>query len=106
MEPDETRRSTIPVAELDSAEYHRLMDVFESSYWSSELVNGAIPICHEGCALRLWLVVKSPQFGYLWRDRRAEHAGIEPLRLAEGQMATFLSWYDEWLQQCPAAVKL
>jgi SMI1 / KNR4 family (SUKH-1) len=74
--------SSQPSAELanrDESEYWKQMDMFQSKYWRSSLVNGAIPICHEGCALRIWLVLTGPQAGYLWEDRRAEYAGLKPL---------------------------
>jgi hypothetical protein len=61
-------------------------------------MNGAIPICHEGCALRIWLVVSGSQAGYLWRDSRADYAGLTPLCLRNGTGATFSSWYNEWLE--------
>lgn len=95
--------SSQPSAELadqDESEYDRQMDIFQSTYWRSSLVNGAIPICHEGCALRIWLVLTGTQAGYLWEDRRSEYGGIKPLRLADGSSATFMGWYDAWLNDC------
>jgi hypothetical protein len=32
-------------------DYHRRMDEWEDTYWNSNHVNGAIPVCHLGCAL-------------------------------------------------------
>jgi hypothetical protein len=84
-------------------EYWRRMEDFERTYWSSELMNGAVPICHQGCALRIWLVVTGPESGRLWNDRRSEYVGICPLLLADGSRATFAAWYDEWLDQRLAA---
>jgi len=95
--------SSQPSAELadqDESEYGRQMDTFQSTYWGSSLVNGAIPICHEGCALRIWLVVTGAQAGYLWEDRRSEDGGLKPLRLADGSSATFAAWYETWLNDC------
>ena len=95
--------SAMPAEELadrDESEYWRQMDAFESVYWGNSLVNGAIPICHEGCALRIWLVVSGPQTGYLWEDRRSEFGGLKPVRHADGSSATFASWYDEWMNAC------
>ena len=94
--------STMPpddLANRDESEYERQLDI----YWRSSLVNGAIPICHEGCALRIWLVVTGTQAGYLWEDRRSEYAGLRPVRLADGSPATFTGWYGEWLDDCLAA---
>jgi hypothetical protein len=39
--------------ETNEEEYERQFDQFESRYFNSSLVNGALPICHEGCALRI-----------------------------------------------------
>ena len=84
----------------DGAEYDRQIEQFDARYWSSEVVNGAVPICHEGCALRIWLVVTGEQPGQLWEDRRSEYAGLRPVRLADGSAATFSRWYEEWLDNC------
>jgi hypothetical protein len=90
------------LADHDESEYWRQIDAFEKVYWGNSLVNGAIPICHEGCALRIWLVVTGTQAGYLWEDRRSEFEGLKPLRSADGTSATFASWYHEWLNACLA----
>jgi SMI1 / KNR4 family (SUKH-1) len=74
----------------------------EETYWGTALVNGAIPICHEGCALRIWLVVTGDQAGFLWEDKRAEYGGLTPLRLANGPFATFAAWYEDWINACLA----
>jgi len=81
-------------------QYERQLNAWEERYWDIANVNGAIPICHEGCALRIWLVVTGTQAGYLWEDRRSEYAGLKPLRLADGSPATFTGWYDAWLNDC------
>jgi SMI1/KNR4 family protein SUKH-1 len=87
----------------DQAEYDRQMGAFDSTYWDSSLVNGAIPICHEGCALRVWLVITGNQAGHVWEDGRSEYTGLKPLRLNDGSVATFSGWYVEWLESCLAA---
>lgn len=84
----------------DETKYGRQIEQFESRYWSSELMNGAFPICHEGCALRIWLVVTGGQAGELWEDHRSEYKGLRPVRLADGSAATFSEWYSEWLDSC------
>ena len=91
------------LAERNQPEHDRQIDVFTRIYWRSSLVNGAIPICHQGCALRIWLVVTGTQAGHLWEDRRSEYGGINPLRLTDGASATFAAWYDEWMNTCLAA---
>jgi hypothetical protein len=47
--------------ERDETGYERQLDGFENRYWSASVMNGAIPKCHEGCALRIWLVVTGEQ---------------------------------------------
>jgi len=89
--------------EQSEEEYWRQMESFEKTYWNSELMNGAIPICHQGCALRIWLVVTGRHSGELWDDRRSEYEGIRPLELADRSRATFGAWYDEWLSERLAA---
>ena len=88
------------LVDLDEVEYWKQMETFERSYWSVALVNGAFPICHQGCALRILLVVTGDQGGNLWDDRRSEYGGIKPIRLADGSKATFADWYHEWLERC------
>jgi len=88
------------LVDRDEDEYWQQMEAFENTYWSVALVNGAFPICHQGCALRIILVVTGDQAGYLWDDRRSEYGGIKPIRLADGSQATFSSWYCEWLKNC------
>lgn len=84
--------------ESDEEDYERQFDAFEKRYWGSSILNGAIPICHEGCALRIWLVLTGDQRGRIWRDTRAEYTGLKPLCLSHGTPATFSSWYREWLE--------
>lgn len=97
---DVASQPSAELANLDESEYWRRMDIFQTTYWRSSLVNGAIPICHEGCALRILLVITGTQAGYLWEDRRSEDGGVRPLRLADGSSATFTGWYDAWLNDC------
>lgn len=87
----------------EEGEYEKQLDEFEKRYWHASLMNGAVPICHEGCALRIWLVVAGEQAGRLWRDRRAEYMGVEPVLTADGAPATFSRWYDEWLESAVRA---
>ena len=44
----------------------------EEHYWNPAIMNGAIPICHLGCALRQWLVIHGEQRGFVWNDFRAD----------------------------------
>jgi hypothetical protein len=63
-------------------------------------MNGAIPICHAGCALRTWLVITGTQAGHLWYDKRADLDGVKPLTQNDGSPLTFDAWYEQWLEQC------
>lgn len=71
----------------------------EEYYWSPRIMNGAIPICHIGCALRQWLVINGPQKGFVWEDDRADNSGIYPLRVESGKQVTFADWYMSWLTE-------
>ena len=84
----------------EDGEYEKQFDEFEKRYWRASLMNGALPICHEGCALRIWIVVTGEQAGRLWRDRRAEFKGVQRVLAADGTPATFSRWYNEWLDTC------
>ena len=63
-------------------------------------LNGAIPICHIGCGLRIWLVIAGEKAGHLWYDGRAEHSGVTALSNADGSPTTFAMWYEDWLIAC------
>lgn len=94
----ESRPSESLLAE-DEYRYWKQTEEFEKRYWSASLTNGAIPICHEGCALRILLVITGSQAGFLWSDQRSEYSGLRPVILASGNAATFSNWYNEWLQE-------
>jgi hypothetical protein len=85
-----------PVEEQD-----RLMEAWdrelERHYWHPAIMDGAIPICHKGCALRQWLVIHGEQRSFIWDDLRADQAGIAPVRDASGNPMTFAAWYMGWL---------
>jgi hypothetical protein len=68
-------------------------------YFHPKQTTGAICICHEGCALRDWLVVTGPQRGKMWSDERADGRGLIPLK------KTFGEWYLAWLAKA-ARVKV
>ena len=71
--------------------------VLEERYWDPALMNGAIPICHLGCALRQWLVIHGPQRGFVWNDFRADYRGLSPVLGGSGEAVTFAAWYRTWL---------
>jgi hypothetical protein len=80
-------------------QYEREYATWESKYWDNEKVNGAIPICHLGCATRQWLVVTGPEKGNIWNDFRADHEGLAPLHSAGQIRITFSDWYRTWLDE-------
>jgi hypothetical protein len=81
-------------------EYQRQVDAWEDRvYWNTANVNGAVPICHLGCALRQWLVVTGAEAGNVWDDDRADHGGLKPLRKGGQERITFLEWYRFWLEE-------
>jgi hypothetical protein len=81
-------------------EYQRQLDAWEDRvYWNTANVNGAIPICHRGCALREWLVVAGAEAGHVWDDRRTDRGGLMPLKQVGRERVTFLEWYRFWLEE-------
>jgi hypothetical protein len=95
---DLRRKPAKELMKTDEHEYERQLDEFESVYWGSAPMNGAIPICHEGCALRIWIVLCGPEAGHLWYDGRADYTGLSPLFSRDGSRAMFGGWYREWLE--------
>lgn len=83
--------------EADPDEAERQLQAFENVYFDTALINGTIPICHQGCAIWVRLVVTGEEAGYLWVDDRANDGGLTRLTLKDGTPATFSSWYYEWL---------
>lgn len=75
----------------------------ELNYWAPHIMNGAIPICHQGCAIRTWLVVTGPMSGTVWDDYRCENEGIVPLLKEDGSNMSFSDWYINWLNNSLAA---
>lgn len=77
--------------------WHEWDKKLEAEYWAPEIMDGAIPICHEGCALRDWLVVTGPLAGTVWKDYRSDMGGLEPYCGADGNPISFRNWYLRWL---------
>jgi hypothetical protein len=67
-------------------------------YFDAVNVNGAIPICHLGCALRQWLVVTGPEAGNIWNDDRAQYGGLSPLQQEGLVRVNFAQSHCSWLQ--------
>lgn len=55
-------------------------EAWSDKYWDSKQVNGAVPICYLGSALRQWIVVTGPEAGNVWCDNRADQNGLRPLK--------------------------
>lgn len=72
----------------------------DAVYWAPSHVNGAIPICHHGCAIRTYLVLSGPEAGNVWLDDRASDGGLQPHLGADGNHLTFATWYLRWLDDC------
>ncbi|MDW8264101.1 MAG: SMI1/KNR4 family protein [Gemmataceae bacterium] len=90
----------------DEEEYEKRLDACDAVYWNSENVNGAIPLCHEGCALRDWLVLTGPEAGHMWHDARADEAGLWPISVGKKRRVTFLEWYIHWLNEALAKLPM
>ncbi|MEM6995500.1 MAG: SMI1/KNR4 family protein [Myxococcota bacterium] len=73
---------------------------FETIYWDPKWTEGAICLCHEGCALRNWLVVTGSRRGEIWWDGTADGRGLSPRTTADGKPMHFRAWYLEWLDRC------
>lgn len=92
-------------AEMDS-EYDARLEAFDQKYYDPRLVDGAIPICHLGCAQRHWLVITGPEAGNVWCDERADYKGLFPLQTRGKQRVRFFEWYRDWLDEVLAKVRL
>lgn len=81
-------------------DFDSTIEKFDEVYWNPSLMNGAIPICHTGCSLRIWMVVTGERTGHLWYDGRANYTGIIPLTNDDGSRLTFSRWYEDCLDLC------
>ncbi|MCX6848441.1 MAG: SMI1/KNR4 family protein [Verrucomicrobia bacterium] len=85
------------LSETDEAAYEQQRAAFEEDYFAP--LDGAIPICHLGCALRQWLIVSGPEAGHVWEDKRADYEGLSPLQTHGAERVSFYSWYRAWLDE-------
>lgn len=85
--------------------YEAELERIEKVYWDPQNVNGAFPICHQGCAIRNWLVITGAEAGNVWVDLRADEGGLEPAKLKRKKRVKFLEWYNDWLQQAVAKIR-
>ncbi|MEO3936760.1 SMI1/KNR4 family protein [Dermatophilaceae bacterium Soc4.6] len=71
----------------------------DTVYFDLALINGTIPIAHQGCAYWDRLVVSGPLAGQVWTDGRAGDEGIRP-----ASPVRFTEWYLHWLDACEASL--
>jgi hypothetical protein len=88
------------IDEVDEEAYRQ----WRSEYFSTALINGALPICHEGCGFFFLLIVTGRGRGQLWLDGRVSDDGIRPITDPEGRCLTFPEWYHQWLDASLTAV--
>ena len=90
-------------------------------------LDGALPLCDEGCGLADWLVVTGPEAGNVWHDARCDAEGCRPwgsgeaahedgcvgwddiediglpsfgrIDVPELPRLRFLDWYEQWLDR-------
>ncbi|WP_405557326.1 SMI1/KNR4 family protein [Streptomyces sp. NBC_01171] len=79
------------------AAYEAWDERWEEVMWNPERTVGAIVLCHQGCALRQWLVISGPERGRMWNDDRADDVDLAPLLDEDGRPVTFARWYLDWL---------
>ena len=106
-EPDE---ETFDDIELFDEAWDDYQERFRAIYWDNKWTQGAIVICHEGCALRDWLVVSGKERGNIWRDLSADELGLYPLPEENFNKDTskrlgFADFYLNWLRECEATTE-
>ncbi len=94
---DLTGQPADDLMDTDEEEYERQMDSFEGRYWGP--LDGALPLCNCGCALRQWLVITGSEAGCVWGDKRADYKGMYPLKGPNSDRVSFMSWYRDWLDK-------
>jgi hypothetical protein len=71
---------------------------FNPARGEDDPIDGALPLCHRGCALRDWLVVTGEAAGKVWLDATADGKGLTPLTNADGSAMSFEDWYLAWVE--------
>lgn len=74
----------------DKKEFEKDYLAVQDEYWKA--INGAIPICHQGWAIRNWLIISGPEVGKIWIDKLSDYGGLEKKDL------TSKDWYLKWLE--------
>lgn len=83
-----------PAVDLSESKQDEWFEQRDRLYFSTEHIDGAIPLAHLGCAIRIYLIVSGPRAGHIWTDDRASDAGIYPCT-----PRSFLDWYLAWLDE-------
>lgn len=78
----------------------------ELEYWLAHSLDGAIPVCHRGCALSTWLVVaEGKEYGHIWHDDTVDKLGVypdvgtHPGPINKQSRVQFEQWYLNWLNK-------
>ena len=71
----------------------------ENGKYVGMFLPGALYLCHCGCAIRNFLIVRGPCEGEVWRDDQASRKGIFPEVDEHGKRLRFLDWYEQWLDK-------
>ncbi len=72
----------------------------QMEYWLKHSLDGAVPICHHGCAYRSWLVVaEGTEYGNIWQDDTPDEGGVYPEKTDSNIRVNFGSWYLNWLDK-------
>ena len=69
------------------------------AYYSDTVMQGALPIATQGCALDYWMVVTGVSKGEIWLDSRADGLGVASVTDQSGNPLTFGPWYQAWLDE-------
>lgn len=96
QQPDPTEDTPFDEQDRMNEEWDEKLELH---YYATSITDGAIPICHEGCAMRNWLVVTGPLAGTVWRDLRVDNEGIAPFLNEDGTRMGFNDWYLHWVAQ-------
>lgn len=102
QQPNPTEATPVEEEDRMNEEWDKKL---EAHYYATCITDGAIPISHEGCALRNWLVVTGALAGTVWRDLRADSKGILPFLNEDGTRMGFNDWYLQWVGQCTQQVE-
>jgi hypothetical protein len=84
-------------SDSDSDALDEWQEAFDEVYFDEQWTEGAICLCHHGCALRSWLVVSGPERGHMWFDGLADREGLSPHATEKQARMTFFDWYSDWL---------